>query len=72
MTIVEYIGGAINHRYLMRKTKDELISLYFQYGAIVQHAPLLRSELQNMFKWQLAREIMRQIERLPKEGGDAS
>ena len=67
MTIIEFHGGPITHRYLMRKTKDDLLSLYFEYGKIVQHAPLGRDELRAMFKSQLASEVLNQVRRLPAD-----
>ena len=68
MAIVEFHGGPITHRYLMRKTKDDLISLYFEYGKILLHAPLSRDDLRQMSKDCLANEVLKQVRRLPADG----
>lgn len=71
MAIVEFIGGQINHRYLMRKTKDDLAHIYEDNR---QHfnggGDLSRNELLELPKSRIADHVMTQFRRIWKEHGE--
>ena len=68
MTIVEYIGGPITHRYLMKKTKPELCHLHNEYSrALGERTSMLPIYFnrEGPSREQLASSIMALIRKLP-------
>ena len=47
MSIVEFNGGPVTHRYLMNKTKSELASMYMDLLRIRERIERERNELRN-------------------------
>lgn len=67
MAIVEFVGGQINHRYLMRKSKRDLIRMYFDNRDYFQGGGFLHpNELSAMRKDEIAIEVLRQFRQMPK------
>lgn len=67
MSIVEYRGGPITHRYLMKKSKRELKDMYAfnqraGFGGDVEAATLVLKHKESM-----ASEIMKQVRRMPAD-----
>lgn len=68
MAIVEFVGGEINHRYLMRKTKGDLLRMYRDNRDHFGGGGLLSDdEVYGMTKHQIATEVLRQFRRMPKD-----
>ena len=65
MSIVEFHGGPVTHRYLMRKTRFELERMYDQNRSHGFGGLLGLGELRSMNKYDMATEVLRQFRRMP-------
>ncbi len=66
MTIIT-ISSTVSHRSLMNKTRAQLERLYFDNRDHYGGGGLLNAqELRSMQKWEMATEVMRQFDRMPK------
>lgn len=68
MTIVTFSSGPVTHRYLMRKTKRELVDMYFQNKDHFGGGGDLNREFleqKNTAKWFIAHRVLEQFRRMP-------
>jgi hypothetical protein len=75
VSIVEFSGGRINHRYLMRKKKYELVRMYEvnRHSREFINGLLSAEDLRAMNKQSVATEILRQFDRMvPSVSGAAA
>lgn len=62
------ISSTVSHRSLMNKTKAQLERLYFENRDRFGGGGMLTAqELRSMQKWEMATEVMRQFDRMPKD-----